>query len=70
MVLALASPLRSKSESVYLLVMGLGLRVIGSDSGMTAFGFSVGAVSVGEHCEFNSKIHTWLKDHSLIVQEL
>ena len=70
MALAPASPSRSKSESVCLSVVGLGLRVIGSDSGMTAFGFSVGAVSVGEHCEFNSKIHTWLKDHNLAVREL
>jgi len=67
MVLALASPSSSKFESMCLSVMGLGLRVICSGSGMTAFGFSVGAASVGEHCEFNSKICTWLKDHSLVV---
>ena len=67
MALAPALPSRSKSESVCLLVVGLALRVIGSDSGMTVFGFSVGAMSVSEHWEFNSKIHTWLKDHSLIA---
>ena len=67
MALAPALPSRSKSKSVCLLVVGLALRVIGSDSGMTAFGFSVGTMSVGEHWEFNSKIHAWLKDHKLVV---
>ena len=60
----------SESEYGSLLGLGLHLGVIRSDSGMSLFGFSAGAVSVGERCTLNIEICTWLDGRGLIVQEL
>ena len=57
----------SESEYRSLLGLGLDLAVIHSDSGMTLFSFSAGAVSVGERCTLNIEIRTWLDSHGLIV---
>jgi hypothetical protein len=76
MASASASVSASKSRNRPLSALDLCLGVLGvlgvirSNSGMTPFGFSVGAKSVGEQYTFNIEIHTQLEGRGLIVREL